>query len=96
MVTQTDEKLKGPLYYPAGKQKFQFFPYTPSNDLKFFVERYWTVHWDLCGQPPYTTEHLPDPSIHLIIEDYKAVLLGVARNRFSRLYVRRVSQAERA
>ena len=85
MAKRRDDKLNGPLYDAAGKQRIQFTPYLPSDDLKFFVERYWTIRWDLRGQPPYCTEHLPDPSIHLVIEEDISGIFGPARGKFSRL-----------
>ncbi len=85
MVKRRADKLNGPLYYAAGTRKFQLTPYLPSDDLTFFVEHYWTVRWDLRGQPPYRTEHLPDPSVHLVIEDDIAGVFGAARGKFSRL-----------
>ncbi len=85
MAKRRENKLKGPLYSATGKQRFQFTPYLPSDDLKFFVERYWTLTWDLRGQTPYRSEHLPDPSVHLVIEDDSSGVFGAARGKFSRL-----------
>lgn len=36
-------------------------------------------------QPPFHTDHLPDPSVHLIVEDKISGIFGPARGRFSRL-----------
>lgn len=85
MPKRPNNKLNGPLYDAAGKQRIQFTPYTPSDDLKFFVECYWTIRWDFRGQPRYHTEHLPDPSVHLVIEDDFSEIFGAARGKFSRL-----------
>jgi AraC-like DNA-binding protein len=85
MVKSRDDKLNGPLYNVAEKPKFEFTPYSPSADLKFFIERYWTIRWDLRGQPPYCTEHLPDPSVHVVVEDSLSGVFGAARGKFSRL-----------
>ncbi len=85
MAKSSDEKLKGPLYRAAVKPNLQFTPYAPADDLQFFVERYWIVRWDLRGQPPYHAEHLPDASVHLIIEDEMAGVFGVTSSKFSRL-----------
>jgi AraC-like DNA-binding protein len=85
MAKWRDDKLNGPLYDTARQPGIQFTPYLPSDDLQFFVERYWTIRWDLRGQPPYHIEHLPDPSIHLVIEDDISGIFGAARGKFSRL-----------
>lgn len=84
MAKWRDDKLNGPLYDAAGKGRVQFTPYLPSADLRFFVERYWTLAWDLRDQPPYRSEHLPDPSVHFVIEDDQSGIL-LASRRFSRL-----------
>lgn len=85
MTNSSDEKLRGPLYHATEKPNLQFTPHAPSDDLQFFVEHYWMVRWDLRGQAPYHAEHLPDASVHLVIEDDLAVVLGVASRKFSRL-----------
>ena len=52
----------------AGEKKFQLSRLLPSEDLKFFVEYYWVVTWDLRDQEPYLSENLPYPTVHLVIE----------------------------
>jgi AraC-like DNA-binding protein len=49
------------------------------------VEHYWLVKWDLRGQPPYNSETLPHPSIHLAIEPEVAHIVGVVTTKFSRI-----------
>jgi AraC-like DNA-binding protein len=85
MANSNEEKLRGPLFQAAEQPNLQFTPYMPSDDLQFFVEQFWIVRWDLRGQAPYHAEHLPDASVHLIIEDDIAVVLGVTSKKFSRL-----------
>lgn len=85
MATSSDEQLRGPLYQAAEQPNLQFTPHVPSDDLLFFVEQYWVVSWDLRGHAPYQAEHLPDASVHLVIEDDLAVVLGVTSRKFSRL-----------
>ncbi len=84
MANRSDEQLRGPLYHAAKQPNLQFTPYAPSADLQFFVEQFWVVRWDLRGQAPYQAEHLPDASVHLVIEDDLAVILGVTSRKFSR------------
>ena len=64
-----------------------------AEPLRPFVERYWSVHWDLTGRPPFRSEVLSHPSVNLSVEegshprfghDLPAVLLhGVITRRFS-------------
>jgi AraC-like DNA-binding protein len=64
-----------------------------STALRPFVERYWSVRWDLTGKPPFRSEVLSHPSVNLSVESgteprfgfaMPAVLLhGVVTRRFS-------------
>ena len=64
-----------------------------SEPLRPFVERYWSVRWNLTGQPPFRSEVLSHPSVNLSVESgseprfgvpMPAVLLhGVVTRRFS-------------
>jgi AraC-like DNA-binding protein len=84
MPKSSDEHLRGPLYRAAEQPNLQFTPHVPSEDLQFFVEHFWIVSWDFRGQAPYQAEHLPDASVHLVIEEDQAVVLGATSRRFSR------------
>src|SRR3954452_5413022 len=50
-------------------------------DLAAFVERTWSVRWDLRGRPPHDQETLPWPCAHLVIGTYRPGLFGVCRTR---------------
>ena len=64
-----------------------------SEGLRPFVERYWSVRWDLTGQPPFRSEVLSHPSVNLSVESGTeprfgfampaALLHGVVTRRFS-------------
>jgi AraC-like DNA-binding protein len=49
------------------------------------VERFWSISWDLQGQPPQTGETLPHPSVYLVIEEGRSGLAGVNTKRFIRI-----------
>jgi AraC-like DNA-binding protein len=61
-------------------------------ELQPFVERYWSVHWDLTGQVPFRSEVLSHPSVNVSVEsgthprfghELPAVLVhGVVTRRF--------------
>jgi AraC-like DNA-binding protein len=63
-----------------------------SEGLRPFVERYWSVRWDLTGKPPFRSEVLSHPSVNVSVESgsdphfgfaMPAVLLhGVVTRRF--------------
>ena len=67
----------------AGEKKFQLSRLLPSEDVKFFVEHYWVVTWDLRDQEPYLSENLPYPTVHLVIEKEKSNIFGVITGKFS-------------
>lgn len=58
--------------------------YLPSAELAQIVEHYWSVRWDLRGQPAFTSETLPYPSVHLVLEHGTWQLTGVPTRRFAR------------
>lgn len=78
-------KPVGILNPQAGERNFRLARYLPSSDLAPFIEHYWAVSWDLRGRPPYTSENIPHPSIHLVIEPRKAEVVGVMRHKFVRV-----------
>jgi AraC-like DNA-binding protein len=51
-------------------------PVSPA--LAPFVERYWSVHWDRTGRPPYRSEVLSHPSVNLSVESGSHPRFGVA------------------
>lgn len=59
--------------------------FLPDPPLDAWVEHFWSVAWDLRGQPPVTRQTLPHPSVHLVIEAGASQLLGVATGRFTRV-----------
>jgi AraC-like DNA-binding protein len=64
-----------------------------SEGLRPFVERYWSVRWDLTGEPPFRSEVLSHPSVNVSVESGTeprfgfampaALLHGVITRRFS-------------
>ncbi|MDQ2715080.1 MAG: AraC family transcriptional regulator [Chloroflexota bacterium] len=79
------DKSRGILNQKAGEKKFQLSRHPPSQDLSFFVERYWIVSWDLRGQKPYVQETLPYPCVNLVFEKGASNVFGVGTGKFSRL-----------
>jgi len=59
--------------------------FLPEGPLEGFVERFWTIAWDLKDQPPQTGETLPHPSVYLVVEAGRSGLAGVNTNRFIRV-----------
>src|SRR5258706_16315051 len=76
---------RGLLNPTTGAKNFQLSRFLPTDELRFFVEHYWIVAWDLRDQEPYVSENLPYPSVHLVIEKYNSKLFGVTTGKFSHL-----------
>src|SRR5258707_13836569 len=85
MMKPTIGTASGVWNLKVGEKKFQLSRYLPSQDLSFFVERYWIVSWDLRGQEPYVQETLPYPSVNLVIEKDQSRVYGVETGKFARL-----------
>lgn len=65
--------------------RFSHVRYQASPDLAPYVEHYWSVSWDLVGQPPHTVETLPHPSVHMVFDHSgEARIAGVAKGKFVR------------
>ncbi len=75
---------KGILNPQLAERKFQITRHLPSQDLGFFVEWYWIIHWDLRDQPPHSQDVLPYPSVNLAIEQNKSGIFGVETGKFTR------------
>jgi AraC-like DNA-binding protein len=75
---------RGILNPQAGFEHFTLHRRAPAPDLAPFVDRFWLVAWDLRGREPYTSEILPHPSFHLVVEDEGTFLYGVGASRFER------------
>lgn len=54
----------------------------PSADLEPWVDRYWTVTWDLQSGEQYEQEVLPHPAVQLAFEAHCATVHGIGTRRF--------------
>ncbi len=85
MMASNIGKPRGILNPKAGEKKFQLSRHLPTQDLSFFIERYWIVSWDLRGQEPYVQETLPYPCVNAVLEKDASRVFGVEMGKFSRL-----------
>lgn len=67
----------GILNYHTGKDKFSLSRHAPSDDLRFFIQHYWLVDWDLREQPPYTQEVLQHPGVNVIFQRSNSYICGI-------------------
>jgi AraC-like DNA-binding protein len=47
-----------------------------SPELHPFVERYWSVRWDLTGRPPFRSEVLSHPAVNISVESGSSLRFG--------------------
>lgn len=61
--------------------------FAPEGPVAEFVERFFTISWDLRGQAPLTRETLPHPSCYLVVEAGagRSGLAGVSTARMVRV-----------
>jgi AraC-like DNA-binding protein len=85
MPRQRLDPPRGLLNLAHAEQRVTLGRYVPSDaEISFFVEHFWTVRWDLRGLPPFTSESLPYPSVHVVLERGNSRVVGVPTGRFSR------------
>lgn len=82
MIPPNALKSRGILNPRTAQTKFRITRHVPANDLGFFVERYWIIHWDL--QAPYVQETLPYPCVNLVFEKNRSGVFGVGTGKFAR------------
>jgi AraC-like DNA-binding protein len=58
--------------------------FAPSAGLEPFIAHYWTVRWDLRGEPSFPVTTLPHPCVHLLFERGQALVGGLSTTRFQR------------
>ncbi len=84
MARPRDDPPRGLLNLHLAEDRVHVARYLPTAALDNFVEHYWTVRWDLRDRPPFTSQTLPYPSVHLVLERGDWYLTGVPTSRFDR------------
>jgi AraC-like DNA-binding protein len=83
MAPRTVGKPRGILHRAPSHGRSEHRRWAPPDDLAPFVEHFWAVRWDL--PEPFLQETLPHPSVHVVVENGQARVVGVVRGRFSRV-----------
>jgi len=85
MPTERIDPPRGLLNLELVEERVRLGRYFPSDaDVGFFVEHYWIVEWDLRGLPAFTSETLPYPSVHVVLERGNSRVVGPPIGKFSR------------
>ncbi|MGZ4550770.1 MAG: helix-turn-helix domain-containing protein [Blastococcus sp.] len=79
-ATATDDPTRRGLLHPVETERVANLRRdAPVADrLRPFVERYWSVRWDLTGRPPFRSEVLSHPSVNVSVESGTHPRFGVA------------------
>ena len=78
-----DQKISGVLQQKTSANHYQLRRYQPTNELASLVDQFWLVNWDLRGQPVHTQQNLPDPNMHLVINNQEAKVLGPVSKKYN-------------
>src|SRR4051812_28724785 len=76
------EDTRGILNPYEGFQRFTLDRHEPSAALRRWVDRYWTVRWDLPAGEQFEQEVLPHPAVQLAFEAHGATVHGIGTRRF--------------
>lgn len=79
----TREGTRGILRPLAEGKLFRLERFQPEGDLRVFVDRFWSVRWDLTAREPYASETLPNPSVTVSVERGKSAVFGIVRRKFT-------------
>jgi AraC-like DNA-binding protein len=76
------DDTRGILNPYEGFRRFRLGRREPSAELAPWVERHWSVHWDLPAGEQFEQEILPHPSVQLAFEAHCATVHGIGTRRF--------------
>lgn len=82
MLNRKKESPRGVLHVADVKPMMGLERFEASQELRPFIEHYWSVTW--VGEPRVLRETVPHPSVHLVFELNATQLHGIHQRRFSR------------
>jgi AraC-like DNA-binding protein len=80
----TSEASHGILAPDAGRRHFTLTRRRPAEALAPWVERHWTVRWDLRDRAPFTQHVLPHPCVNVAFQDGRGGVFGMVAGLDSR------------
>jgi AraC-like DNA-binding protein len=75
---------KGIVNPVAALERFALTRHPPSPGLRWAVESYWVVRWDVRDQGPCDQRVVPHPAVHLVFEAGRAEIESISPNEFIR------------
>ncbi|WP_440054102.1 helix-turn-helix domain-containing protein [Pseudoalteromonas sp. T1lg65] len=68
--------IQGVLHHTHSQQFYQLRRYIPTDELVHLVEQFWIVEWELPEGQIHEQYNLPDPNVHLVLDNNKFTVLG--------------------
>ena len=81
IATQASHGIVAPA---TGRQHFSLTRWSPDAALAPWVERHWTVRWDLRGRAPFTQQVLPHPCVNIAFQGGQGGVFGMVAGRDAR------------
>jgi AraC-like DNA-binding protein len=75
---------RGVLRSAPGAGVYHHARIAPTSELADVVQHFWSVGWNLTGQPAQTARTLPHPNIHLVFERGNTHVYGIHSGQFMR------------
>ena len=79
-----DDDTRGIVHPAAGFEHFTLTRHEPSDDLRWAVDRFWIVRWDLPDGESFDQRIVPHPAVHVVCNAGQADLEAISPDDFER------------
>jgi AraC-like DNA-binding protein len=79
-----DDDTRGIVHPAAGFEHFTLTRHEPADDLRWAVDRFWIVRWDLPDGEPFDQRIVPHPAVHVVCSAGVAELEAISADDFVR------------
>ncbi len=69
-----EQAISGVIQQSLAQQHYHLRRYLPQTGNTHLVAQYWIVDWDLQSPKGHTQHNLPDPNMHLVIDNQRAYI----------------------
>ena len=83
-IKDSINQSRGVLHQQSSQSHYRLQRLLPDERLAPFIEQYWFVEWSLDKGKSHTQQNLPDPTIHITVENGLTQVYGPVKQRFSR------------
>lgn len=82
---KTINSNRGVLHNSKSQLNYSLQRVAVQEKLSVFIDQYWFVEWNLIDKKNHTQQNLPDPAIHITIENGSILLYGPIKQRFTQV-----------